>query len=325
MKNKFNVVGVGRAYTDLVAHVSAEFLEAHRIPLDGQREVSIEELKLIQSQLKETQMIAGGPSANTVANIKALGGSAGYFGKVYKDAAGECFLNDFQNREITLCCDPYAIHPALSASCLVLLTDQHRSFAYNPGCADYFAANDFAGFDFTTTDFFLVEAHLLTSVIAKPAILTALEQAKNKTATVINLQGITQWQNHPDIIKVISTANFIIGNEQEQSAFANAVNLQQLSSHIITTKGAHGAEISLNGHALHHEPAIAPEQFVNSLGAGDAFIAGFLLSHAKGSDIKDSMKQAVLAATTILTESGARLIGTKEYYAKSYISENYAE
>src|SRR5471030_1103619 len=88
---RYNVIAVGRAYTDIIDHASAEFLQTHNIPIDGQRECSVPELKKIQEALSQPQMVAGGPSANTVAIISALEGKAGFFGKLYRDIAGQNF------------------------------------------------------------------------------------------------------------------------------------------------------------------------------------------------------------------------------------------
>ena len=35
---KFNLIAAGRAYTDVITHVSTDFLSIHNIPFDGQRE-----------------------------------------------------------------------------------------------------------------------------------------------------------------------------------------------------------------------------------------------------------------------------------------------
>ena len=307
MQKIFNVVAVGRAYTDVIAHASAEFLQAHQIPIDGQRECSVAELKKIQALLSTTQMVAGGPGANTAAIVSALGGRAGYFGKVYRDAAGEGFLADFSQRKVAMCCSAYATAPELSGTCLVLLTDASRSFAYNPGCSDYFSTADFAKFDFLTTDFFLLEAHLLTSEIARPAIMKAVEQAKNKAIIVVNLHGIVDWQAFHDVAQYISSqADIIIGNQNEQNAFALAVDCSPLSQFIVTTKGADGAELWQFGHVLCHVPAEKPKSFVSSIGAGDGFIAGFLLGQSSGMNLEKSMRYAVRTAAAILGESGAR-------------------
>ena len=307
----YDVVAVGRAYTDIIADVTPELLALHQIPLDGQRECTIAELKSLQETLPTKQFIAGGASANTLAVVAAAGGKTGFFGKVFADHAGEEFLADLTQRQITLCCAGYAQNPELSATCFVLITAEHRSMAYNPGCADKFLQDDFSSFDFSNTTFFLVEAHLLTSNTAKAAILNAIERANNKTTIVINLQGVTQWRGFDDAAQAVSAkANIIIGNQSEQEFFMQTVKRLRLFSRTqqirIMTQGAGGASLTQWGTVLYQVPAEIPERIINTNGAGDAFTAGFLLARARGLDLEESLKKAITTATAILTETGAR-------------------
>jgi sugar/nucleoside kinase (ribokinase family) len=307
----YDVVAIGRAYTDIIADVTLEFLQSHQIPLDGQRECSIAELKSIQELLPAKQFIAGGTSANTLAVVTAAGGKTGYFGKVFADTAGAQFLADLTQRQITLCCSGHASIPELSATCLVLIHAEQRSMAYNPGCADNFSKEDFDTFDFRTTQFFLIEAHLLTSNTAKAAILYAIDLATNKTNIVINLQGITAWQGLSDSVQAIAHgANIIIGNQLEQDAYTQILSRLRLFSRAqqmrITTQGESGASLTQWGTLLYQVPAEIPQRIINTNGAGDAFTAGFLFARAKGLDLESSLKKAVSTATAMLTEVGAR-------------------
>jgi sugar/nucleoside kinase (ribokinase family) len=311
MQKKFNVVAAGRAYTDIVGHVSGDFLQAHQIPLDGQRQCSVAELKAIQDGMSDTQFIAGGPGANTVAVVASLGGRAGYFGKVVPDEAGRHFLKDFELRDVAWCCPCFSESGDISATCLVLLHEDLRSFAYHPGCADNFSLADFAGFDFESVDFFLVEAHLLTSEVAKPVLTQAIQSAKNKSSLVINLQGITNWENCDETVEtILSSAAIIVGNQLEQTALTQALKNRVLeppaSQLCVTTQGADGAQLHRAGKMLCKVPAVLPRQLVSVLGAGDAFIAGFLMALATGNDLQTSMLRGTQTAAAILEVTGAR-------------------
>src|ERR1700733_8455639 len=162
---KYDVVAVGRAYTDVLSHVDFDFLRKWDVPVNGDREFSINEIKDIRASMPSPQMFAGGPSANTVSTLSALGGKGGFFGKVNEDAAGNFFTDDFFGRKIDFLCEPHDTKIGFSPTCLVLETpDRGRSFAYNPGCADQFwAEKDFHPSAFKLAKIFLVEAHLLTS------------------------------------------------------------------------------------------------------------------------------------------------------------------
>jgi sugar/nucleoside kinase (ribokinase family) len=309
---KFNVVAVGRACTDIVAHVDKEYLKLYHIPCNGQRQVTTSEMQEMREHLLAPETVGGGPSANTVADVTALGGKAGFFGKINAhEIANNFFLNDLNERGIVLCCNPAVNAEASSAFCLVLLTDHHRSFAFNPGCADDYAIKDFAQFDFTSTDFFLIEAHLLTSANAMPAVLKALEFAQSKCQIVVNLHGILSWKGLFTVATVIAEhADIIIGNQSEQMAFAQIRRMYQRTADtaqlFVSTKGENGAEAIKTGDRSWHVNAISPAQLVSTVGAGDAFIAGFLMGLSTGLDIAESLNRGVHCAAAILEELGAR-------------------
>ncbi len=305
---KYNVIAAGHAYTDIVASVKESFLVQNGIPIDGGYAVDNATIGNLSAQLTNTKMLPGGPGANTVSTVSALGGRTGFFGKVNHDHIGEFFLDDLRSRNVDLCCNPYNQTVGASATCLVLLTEnKQRSFAYSPACADRFHAEDFYNFDFGSTDFFLIEACLLTSPHSIKAIAEALELSKNKCRVVVNLQMMFSWKYFERIADfILSHADIIIGNEAEQAAFQAAVTLPHSPSQIIvTTKAERGVDAKMGGT---HTTMPAPEvpHIVSTLGAGDAFTGGFLLALSKNLSLSDSLRCGTKVAASILQGIGAR-------------------
>ncbi len=308
MVGKLDLVAVGRAYTDLVAEVSPAFFQKYNIPLDSGLALSVEQLQAMQNELVSPKLLAGGSAANTVSIVAALGGTAGFFGKVYNDQTGNFFLEDFKRRGVEMCCAPYSDEDGMSALCLVLTTSTgQRSFAYNSGCADRFLKKEFQQFDFNRADHFLIDAYLLIGSPATPVIVEAIGCAKGKTKIVINLQDIPSWNEHRGMASLIfDQADIIIGNEAEQEAFARALKAAfKPEQIIITTKGDRGAQaIFQNMHF--NVNAEKPASMMDSVGAGDAFTGGFLKGLSRKMDIENSLKLATKTATAILCEVGGR-------------------
>jgi sugar/nucleoside kinase (ribokinase family) len=304
---QYDVVAVGRAYTDIIAAVTDDFLKKWDIPQNGDRRFEVDDLTRIQDELKNTKVYPGGPSGNTVSTLAALGGTAGFFGKVNADKTGEAYLEDFRERGVDIINDPYDRTINLSPTCLVLETsDGSRSFAYNPGCADAFVSMDFSKFDFSSTKFFLIEAHLLNSSTADPFIRSAVAQAATQCQIVFNLQGIASWEAYSKAAHYLtSVSKIIIGNEAEHLALANTVgDVRRANAMQIITKGEKGSE-AIDETGEFQIGAIPPWKFVSSTGAGDAFAAGFLLGQSRNLDISKSLNCGASAASMIISvESG---------------------
>jgi fructoselysine 6-kinase len=72
---------------------------------------------------------------------------------------------------------------------------------------------------------------------------------------------------------------------------------------VLVTQGADGAIISHRGER-HRQPAL-PTQIVDSLGAGDAFIATLLVKLGQGSTLADAANDAALASARVCERLGA--------------------
>ena len=72
---------------------------------------------------------------------------------------------------------------------------------------------------------------------------------------------------------------------------------------VLVTQGADGAIISHRG-KRHRQPAL-PTQIVDSLGAGDAFIATLLVKLGQGSTLADAANDAALASARVCERLGA--------------------
>lgn len=72
---------------------------------------------------------------------------------------------------------------------------------------------------------------------------------------------------------------------------------------LVVTLGAAGS-LAYDGQRFYHQAA-QPVEVVDTMGAGDAFIAGFLCAIARGFDIADAMEQGAFGAALTLQCQGA--------------------
>ena len=119
---RYNVVAVGIACMDVIAAVEPQLLTEFGIPLNAGIEVDAQKLNTIWARFGNSELAAGGPSANTASVVAALGGKAGFFGKLAADKSGDLFLQDFQERGVEMCCELHDRTARQSAICLCLTT-----------------------------------------------------------------------------------------------------------------------------------------------------------------------------------------------------------
>lgn len=307
MSRQYEVIGIGGMYLDVVASASYEFIEKHKIPLNGEVEIPPAKLKEILNQLSGCEFYAGGAVSNAIAGIANVGVSTGFFGKVAKDQIGHFLIDDFKHRGIDLCCSAYDLTAELSPLCIIILTENgERSMVFNQNCAANFSSlevNHFNG-----AKFFLVEADILRNEKTAKVIFEAVSSAKKQSVkTVFNLQGMSSWGQRALISNDIAEfADIVIGNKEEVEAFEMSLS-KPISSEqmIITTNGEHGVHARVsNVEAV--VPAIISSNFVSSVGAGDQFIAGFLIGALAGKNLAECLQMGVKMASEILEQKGGR-------------------
>merc|ERR1712232_926397 len=124
-------------------------------------------------------------------------------------------------------------------------------------------------------------------------------------------------------VDAIPHADFVFGNETEARTWAEtegwdttdvafiATRLSLLPSakgkkrHIVFTRGADQTIVAYNGHVTTYEIVKLPkEKIVDTNGAGDAYVGGFLAGLSKGLDIAGCHKAGSYAACEIIQQSG---------------------
>ena len=94
MSAKLNVLTVGNAIVDIFARCDDAFLDRQGIGKSMMNLVDAERSAQLYGALDAPQEISGGSAANTAVGIVALGGTAGFSGRVHDDTLGHSFIAD---------------------------------------------------------------------------------------------------------------------------------------------------------------------------------------------------------------------------------------
>jgi sugar/nucleoside kinase (ribokinase family) len=89
-----DVVGIGNAIVDIIAHADDAFLAAQSMVKSGMMLIDEARAEAIYAAMGPGLEMSGGSAGNTIAGIASLGGKAGYIGKVRDDLLGKVFRHD---------------------------------------------------------------------------------------------------------------------------------------------------------------------------------------------------------------------------------------
>ena len=94
MPLSLDVLTVGNAIVDIFARCDNAFLANRNIGKGMMNLVDADRSASLYADIADASEISGGSAANTAVGIVALGGKAGFAGRVHEDVLGHSFIRD---------------------------------------------------------------------------------------------------------------------------------------------------------------------------------------------------------------------------------------
>ncbi|XP_054007860.1 uncharacterized protein LOC128891919 isoform X1 [Hylaeus anthracinus] len=334
------LLGMGNPLLDISATVGSDFLKKYGLN-SNDAILAEEKHKPMYDELIElyqADFIAGGSVQNTmrvaqwflekpkVATYMGCVGTDKY-SKILEDRARAAGLNvryQYTNKEPT-------------GTCAVVITGNHRSL-----CANLAAANCFSSSHIEETEnkkllemaeYIYVSGFFLT--VSPETIQTVARHAfENNKMFMMNLSApfLCEFYKAP-MLAALPYVDILFGNETEADTFAKvngfqttdrkeiALKLSQMEKVnkkrqriVVITQGAEQILVAKDN-TVTEVPAIKlpQEKVVDTNGAGDAFVGGFLAQLIQGKSIEVCTKCGIWAATQIVQRSGCTYEGKPNF------------
>ena len=324
-ETRFDVLAIGNAIVDVLAHADDAFLTEHRIEKGAMTLVDEARAQRIYDGMPPGIEISGGSVANTAVGLASLGGRAAYMGKVRDDQLGGVFAHDIRAAGVAYDTPPARGGPS-SARCLIVVTpDAQRSMNTYLGAAVEFSTSDLDADAIAAAQVTYLEGYLYDPPEAKRALEKAAALAKTagrKVALTLS-DAFCVDRHRADFQNLIDNyVDILFANEQEVmslyevAAFDDA--LQAVRGHCavaaLTRSGA-GSVVLGDGevHVIDAEPV---DELVDTTGAGDLYAAGFLFGITHGADLATCGALGSVAAAEVISHFGARPeVGLKDLMA----------
>jgi sugar/nucleoside kinase (ribokinase family) len=311
----YDVCGLGSPLLDFIVEVEDGLLaeidlkkgEMHLITAEESGEI----LKMIGKYQVKTA--PGGSSANTLAGVCALGGTAVFLGKIGDDDHGGVY------EQKTL---EHGVESKLSrhdtegtGHAITFITpDSERTFATHLGAAVHFRREDVFEDDIEKSKILHIEGYQLEDPALKETCIHAMKFAKwNGVKVSIDLADPALVGRNVAALKelVLEYADIVFVNELEAKAFTGKGELEALHEiydmceTAIVKLGERGSLIKADD-TFYRVEAYETE-VDNTNGAGDAYAAGILYSIAYGIDMERAGRIASYIASRVVASTGARL------------------
>lgn len=312
---KYDVVGIGNAIVDVLAHAEDSFLQSHGLIKGTMSLINSQTADKVYGEMEPALECSGGSVANTIAALALLGGRGAFIGKVCDDQLGAIFRKDIEALGVVFDSKP-SRYSASTARCLILVTpDAQRTMqTYLGACVelgpDDIDENLIAGAHITYLEGYLWDPPKAKEAFVKAAIVA--RKAGRKVALSLSDPFCVDRHRDDFIDLVDNHVDILFANEAEITSLYQVPNfdaaLQKVRGHCeiaALTRSAKGAVLISGGevHVLDAEPL---EKVVDTTGAGDAYAAGFLYGLTRGKNIYDCGRIGAVAAAEVIGHFGAR-------------------
>eukprot|EP00526_Cylindrotheca_closterium_P014018 CAMPEP_0113644974 /NCGR_PEP_ID=MMETSP0017_2-20120614/23682_1 /TAXON_ID=2856 /ORGANISM="Cylindrotheca closterium" /LENGTH=342 /DNA_ID=CAMNT_0000556637 /DNA_START=1 /DNA_END=1029 /DNA_ORIENTATION=+ /assembly_acc=CAM_ASM_000147 len=335
------LMGMGNPLLDISANVEQDLLDKYDVKLDSA--ILAEEkhqplFKELVEKYKPTY-IAGGATQNSIRVAQWMMKKAG------QTAFMGCVGNDDYAKQLEDCAtsDGVLVHymkdeKVPTGTCAALIKGGERSLVTNLDAANNFKQThldtDKAKEIIESAKFYYIAGFFLT--VSVESLLQVTEHAlANKKTFCMNLSAPFLIDFFGDqMASAMPYVDFLFGNESEAAAYGKkhemgedikeiALKVAALpkkegsgSRTVVFTQGSESTIVARDGKVTEYkvEP-LSKDLLVDTNGAGDAFVGGFLSQLVEGKDMDACVKAGHFAALYIIQQSGTQLMKECDYSA----------
>ncbi len=311
----FDVLGIGNAIVDIIAHAEDEFLNTNGLIKGSMALVDAETADMVYGLMTSATECSGGSAANTIACIASLGGSAAFIGKVADDQFGRIFAHDIKSLGVEYPTKPLQGGASTARSMIIVTPDAQRTMQTYLGVSSELCPDDIDEELVAASAVTYLEGYLWDPPKAKEAFIKAADIAHSSDRMVSlslsdpfcvdrhRAEFLDLAENHVDVL---------FANEEEAmslyqvEAFDDVLALVRNHCRIaVLTRSAKGSVV-VSGDDVISVDAAPAEIVRDSTGAGDSFAAGFLYGLTRNMGLEDCARIGSVAAAEIISHLGAR-------------------
>lgn len=316
-----DVVGMGNALVDILAEIPDSVLTELELVRGSMELVDLRRAEAIYAAIASAVEVSGGSAANTVAGVAALGGSAGFIGKIADDDMGKVFVHDMRasgvelNAAVAAADEGEAEVRGTGRSIVMVTSDAERTMATHLGTSATLGPGDVAEDLVARAGVLYLEGYLWDRPTAKEGMRHAVKVAHDHDRSVaLSLSDSFCVDRHRgDFLGlVMSEIDVLFANEEElRSLFSSRTFDDALSAAeetgvlVAATCGPKGSYV-IGGRGPVEVPAAPAPVIVDKTGAGDMYASGFLYGLTHGLDAVECARLGSLCAAAVIGHLGAR-------------------
>jgi len=326
-----SILGMGNPLLDISSEVEPALLEKYGLKLNDAILAEEKHQPLFDDLVKlpSVQFIAGGATQNSIRVAQWMSQEAGataYMGCIGDDANGKKMIDACAKDGVKTA---YLVDKATpTGCCAVLINTPERSLCTNLNAANNFKLEHLKApenWKICESAKIIYSEGFFITVSQESMRAACAEAAKHGGKYCLNLSAPFLMMVPPFkalFVELMPNVDILFGNETEAQTWADsegwdskdiafiATRLSLIPSSkgkrtVVITQGADPTVVAINGMVKQYPIVALPkEKLIDTNGAGDAFVGGFLAGLNKGKDVEACCKAGAYAASVIVQNSG---------------------
>ncbi|MHA1598769.1 MAG: adenosine kinase [Alphaproteobacteria bacterium] len=314
-ETRYQVVGIGNAIVDVLAHAEDRFLDDTGLTKGTMSLIDEATAETVYGKMGPGIECSGGSAANTIAGLASLGGSAAFIGKVKDDQLGAVFRHDITAMGIAFTTAPDTDGPS-TARCMIHVTpDAQRTMQTYLGASVNLGPNDIDEEMIAAAQVTYLEGYLWDPEQAKQAFVQAARVAADASRQVsLSLSDPFCVDRHrADFLSLVEGhVDVLFANEEEimslyqVDSFDDALQAVRAHCSVAALTRSEKGSVVVAGDEVHIVDAEPVDKVADTTGAGDAYAAGFLYGLTTGEAPDICARMGGICAAEVISHVGAR-------------------
>ncbi len=312
---RYDVVGIGNALVDVIAHADDAFLDEHGLVKGAMTLIDTDRAGELYLALGSAVEMSGGSAANTMCGVASLGGRAAYIGKVSDDDLGAVFGHDLNAVGVSF--RPGApAEDTPTGRCIIVVTgDAQRTMNTYLGVSSLLCTDDLDEATIADGAVLYMEGYLFDRDDAKKAFRRAASVAhENGRKVSLTLSDSFCVDRHRDDFAALvhEDVDLLFGNEDELCSLYQVDDLATAMATVrgecelaAITAGKDGSHV-VTADEVVSVPAEDVSRVLDTTGAGDLYAAGFLYGYSRARPLAECARLGSIAAAEVISHVGPR-------------------
>lgn len=335
-------MGMGNPLLDVSSNVDSDFLEKYGLKLNDQILAEEKHVPMYKelAAMSEVEYIAGGATQNSIRIAQwmlQVPGATSYMGCVGDDEFAQEMTKTASKDGVNV---KYMVDSSTpTGTCAVCIVGGERSLVANLAAANNFKVDHVKKpehWSLVEAARVIYSAGFFITVSPESIMAAAQHCAEHDKIYCMNLSAPFIMQVPPfkkTLMDALPYVDFLFGNENEAATFAEseswdtsdipeiALRISRMPKQngsrgrtVVITQGSSPTVVAVNGRVtLYPVIALPADKLVDTNGAGDAFVGGFLSQLVAGKSIEECVRAGNYAANIVIQRSGCTFPETPSF------------